>query len=138
MHLNVEKKLLLPAVPDSILRATAFVDSLLEGIGCPPKAHSQLSVIIDEIFSNIVHHAKGAETAEIRFTFTPETRTVRLTFADRGIPYNPLRYETPDVTLPAEKRAIGGLGIFLVRKLADGISYEYADGKNILSIDKRI
>ena len=138
MHPNIEKTLLLPVGPDSILKATAFVDSLLETIGCSAKTHSQLSVIIDEILSNIVHYAKGADTAEIRFVFTPETRIVRLTFTDKGIPYNPLRYDAPDVTLPAEKRAIGGLGIFLVRKLSDAISYEYADGKNILSIEKRI
>ena len=138
MHLNAKESIVLPAIPDSILKATDFVDRLLDTLNCSAKAHAQLSVIIDEIFSNIVHHARGAYTAEIRFSYDPETHVVELTFLDEGTPYNPLLHKEPDTTLPAEKRAIGGLGIFLVKKLTDRLSYEYSGGKNILHIWKTV
>ena len=57
-------------------------------------------------------------------------------FIDSGIPYNPLEKEDPDVTLPAEKRGIGGLGVFMVKKSMDEVTYEYKDGKNLLTIRK--
>ena len=138
MHFHAKDNLRLPAVPDSILTATAFVEERLEALGCSHKVTAQMSVVIDEILSNIVRHARGAETAELIFAYDSERKVVNLTFLDMGKPYNPLLHEEPDVTLPAEKRAIGGLGIFLVRKLTDGISYEYADGKNILRVQKRL
>ena len=138
MHSNAEESLMLPVNVDNVIAATTFVVERLSAIGCPAKAQAQISVIIDEIFSNIVRHARGAKTAEIRFSFDPETRMVHLTFSDEGAPYNPIRHEEPNVSLPIEKRKIGGLGIFLVRKLSDGLSYEYANGKNILHVDKRI
>ena len=59
-----------------------------------------------------------------------------ITFIDSGMPYDPLARPDPDVTLPAEEREIGGLGIYMVKKSMDNISYEYKDGKNILTIKK--
>ena len=63
---------------------------------------------------------------------------LELTFIDKGIPYNPLENKDPDVTLDIEKRKIGGLGIFLVKEMMDEVSYEYADGQNILKIKKNL
>ena len=64
--------------------------------------------------------------------------SVIITFIDRGVPYDPLKKDDPDVTLSAEERAIGGLGIFMVKKTMDEITYEYRDGQNILRIRKDI
>ena len=61
---------------------------------------------------------------------------MRIVFKDHGIPYNPLEKADPDVTLPAHKRKIGGLGIFMVKKVMDELSYEYKDGQNIMTIRK--
>ena len=57
---------------------------------------------------------------------------------DNGVPYDPLAAKDPDTTLSAEERQIGGLGIYMVKKSMDEISYEYQDGKNILKIRKNI
>ncbi len=67
-----------------------------------------------------------------------EKNQVYITFIDRGNPYNPLEKLDPDVTLSAEKRSIGGLGIFKVKKSMDDMRYEYKDGQNILTITKRL
>ena len=61
-----------------------------------------------------------------------------MTFIDKGVPYDPLKRKEPDVTLPAEEREIGGLGIFLTKKTMDYVSYEYRDGQNILTLKKKI
>ena len=69
---------------------------------------------------------------------TESPATVTITFIDRGIPYDPLKKEDPDITLSANERSIGGLGIFLTKKIADNISYEYKNGQNILKIRKSL
>ena len=61
-----------------------------------------------------------------------------ITFIDQGIPYDPLKKEDPDVTLSANEREVGGLGIFLVKKIMDDMKYEYKDGQNILKIFKKL
>ena len=61
-----------------------------------------------------------------------------ITFIDRGVPYDPLNNATPDINLPAEDREIGGLGIFLTKKVMDDVSYEYKDGQNILMLKKQL
>lgn len=63
---------------------------------------------------------------------------ISITFSDSGKPYNPLEKPDPDVTLSAEERSIGGLGIFMVKKSMDDMRYEYKDGQNILTITKRL
>ena len=65
-----------------------------------------------------------------------DPRAIKLVFKDRGIPYNPLAKEDPDITLSAEKRGIGGLGIFMVKNTMDHMEYKYSNGQNILSMDK--
>jgi len=93
-------------------------------------------VAMDEIASNIVHYS-GAPDFTVSVAFDDPPPRVRLTFSDGGTPYNPLLKADPDVTQPAEERAIGGLGIFMVKKMMDEIEYAYENGRNILTIGKK-
>ena len=134
------KKITMKAVVESIPAVTEFVDGVLESIDCPMRALMQINVAIDEIFSNIAHYAYPGKEGEatVQVSFDEQKRTVTICFRDRGVPYNSLDKTDPDVSLPAVERAVGGLGIFLVKKLMDNITYEYADGMNILCITKNI
>ena len=134
------KELTLPATIENIETVIDFVNGQLEEIKCPLKAQMQIDIAIDELFGNIAHYAYNPETgpATVRVEVTEEPIAVVITFIDRGVPYDPLKKEDPDITLSAEKRAIGGLGIFMVKKTMDEISYEYKDGKNILRIKKNM
>lgn len=134
------KEITLPAIIESISRVTAFVDEQLEALECPMKAQMQIDVAIDELFGNIARYAYAPGTGEaaVRFDFDADTRTVSITFLDSGIPFDPLAKAAPDINAPAEARAVGGLGIYLVRKTMDRVDYRYADGKNILIIQKHI
>ena len=124
-------ELTIPATVENIEKVTDFVNEKLEEIDCPMKAQMQIDVAIDELFGNIAHYAYNPETG-------PATVRVVITFIDHGIPYDPLKKDDPDITLSAEERGIGGLGIFMVKKTMDEITYEYKDGQNILRIRKDI
>ena len=128
------------AAVENIPAVTEFVDGVLESIGCPLRPQMQINVAIDEIFSNIAHYAYPDKEgdATVQVSYDEQRRTVTVCFRDRGVPYNSLDKSDPDVSLPAVERAVGGLGIFLVKKLMDNITYEYADGMNILCITKNI
>lgn len=125
---------------DRIPWLTEQVDGLLESLDCPMKAQMQIDVAIDELLANIASYAYGAGKGEVtvRFDFEPGDRTVMLTFIDSGVPYDPLAKPDPDVTLEVDKRSVGGLGIFLVKKTMDDMTYARLDGRNVLTIHKRI
>lgn len=134
------KELTIDASVENIETVTAFVDEQLEMLDCPIKAQMQIDIAIDELFGNIAHYAYHPEVgpATVRVEVVEEPLAVVITFIDHGVPYDPLKKEDPDVTLSAEEREIGGLGIYMVKKTMDDISYEYKDGQNILKIRKSI
>lgn len=117
-----------------------FVDKQLELYGCPMKAQLQIDIAVEEIFVNISNYAYNpcAGFAVIRVEVFREPLSVVLTFMDHGVPYDPLAKADPDVTLPADVREIGGLGIYMVKQSMDDIQYEYKDGQNILRIRKNL
>ena len=103
------------------------------------KAQMQIDIAIDEIFSNIARYAYQQETGSVtvRMDTLDDPPRILLTFIDNGIPYNPLTKEMPDTTsLPARKRPIGGLGLFMVKKTMDSVTYSFENGQNILTILK--
>ena len=126
------------ATPENIQVITAFVDEQLEQYDCPMKAQAQIDIAIDELFGNIVRYAYHPEigSATVQVEVVPEPLAVVITFIDQGKPYDPLAKEDPNVTLSAEEREIGGLGIYIVKKSMSDITYEYKDGRNILKIRK--
>ena len=117
----------------------AFVDQQMEEAGCAMKLMAQVDMAVEEIFVNIAHYAYHPEVGEaiVRCEAGGDPFQVVVGFADRGRPYNPLAREDPDVTLDAEQRQIGGLGIFMTKKLMDDIQYEFQDGQNILTLRKK-
>ena len=134
------KEMNIEATIDNIPTVTAWIDEQLEALDCPMKAQMQIDIAIDELFSNIARYAYNPETgpATVRVEVAENPMAVLITFIDKGIPYDPLKQEDPNTHLPAEEREIGGLGIFMVKKTMDDITYEYKDGQNILKIKKHI
>ena len=134
------KSITVEAKIENVDKVTEFVNEVLEEKECPLKVKMQLDVAIDEIFGNIAYYAygKGSGNATIQIEMEDNPPKITLTFIDQGIPYNPLENKDPDITLDIEDREIGGLGIFLVKKTMDELSYEYADGQNILTMKKEL
>ena len=134
------KEMSIAATIENIEVVTDFVNEQLEALDCPMKAQIQIDVAIDELFGNIAHYAYHPEVGEatVRVEVIQEPLAVVITFIDNGVPYDPLSKADPDITLSAEDREIGGLGIFMVKKSMDEITYEYKDGQNILAIKKSL
>ena len=134
------KELTLAATVENIETVTEFVNAQLELIDCPIKVQMQIDIAIDELFGNIAHYAYNTEvgSATVRVEVSEAPLAVIITFIDNGVPYDPLGKDDPDITLSAEEREIGGLGIYMVKQSMDEITYEYKDGQNILKIKKNI
>ena len=135
------REMTVEATMENIETVTDFVNQQLTEHGCTEKAMVQLDVAIDEVFGNIVRHAYGAETgtATVRVWMEEVSGIIHITFMDQGQPFNPLEKEMPDTTrLKARERPIGGLGLFMLKRTMDNMTYDYQDGKNILTIEKRI
>ena len=135
------KEIRLEAKKENIEKATEFVQEEMEEAGFSMKAIMQVAVAIDEIYVNIASYAygqgTGMVTVQVDIEQEDDGQEMVLTFIDSGIPFNPVEFEDPDITRPAEERSIGGLGIFLVKKTMNGMKYRRKDGKNILTIKKK-
>lgn len=119
----------------SIARVTAFVESWMAKTKVERKIINKVNIAIDEIYSNIAYYS-GAQWARVHYT--RDLEAIYLTFTDNGKPYNPLENEDPDITLSAEEREIGGLGIFMVRKIMDSVEYKYENSQNVLKLTKKL
>ena len=117
-----------------------FVNSHLSNVECPEKTRIQVDIAVEEIFVNIAHYASNPEVgkATIRVEISEKPLTISLTFMDSGKPYDPLSRKDPDVSLSAEQRHIGGLGIYMVKKSMDEIQYSYRNGTNMLTFKKKL
>ena len=127
------------ALTENLQEVMNFVDACLEEMAVSMKVQMQIDVAVEELFVNIAHYAYTPDTgtAIIQVETDNDTKQVSITFKDTGKPFNPLDKTDPDVTLSAEERSIGGLGIYMVKKSMDDMRYEYKDGQNILTIMKK-
>jgi anti-sigma regulatory factor (Ser/Thr protein kinase) len=99
-----------------------------------------ICVAVEEVFVNVAHYAYGEGEGEVSFAigFDAESRVATFRMADKGIPFDPLNKPDPDITLNAENRDIGGLGIFITKKTMDTVTYAYENGENVLIMKKKI
>ena len=128
------------AKTEALTDVLGFVDLMLEKYECPMKLQTAICVAIEEVFVNVARYAykDGEGNVEFGIGFDKESRTVTFRMADTGVQFDPLKKPDPDITLSADKRDIGGLGIFITKKTMDSIKYVYKNGKNILTMIKKI
>ena len=131
-------ELTVEAVVDNLPRVQAFVDTHLTEMHCPLKEQTQIDVALEEVFVNIAHYAYAPETGTATVRVKKGPGRVTVTLIDSGRPYDPLKKADPDVTLPAEDRQIGGLGVFMAKQIMDTLRYAYRNGRNILTMTKSL
>ena len=129
-----------PAKTDSLPDILGFVEETLESYECPMKIQMAVCVAIEEVFVNVANYAygDGEGDAILDIRFDDASRTVTFRMEDGGVPFDPLKKPDPDITLSAEDREIGGLGIFITKKTMDQVTYSYENGKNILTMMKKV
>ena len=134
------KIITVPAEAAALEMVNAFIQEKLESINCPKRAKMQMMLAVEEIFVNISSYAYHPEVgqAEVGVDIDGDPPTVTIRFLDQGRPFNPLEKPDADITLSAQEREIGGLGILLVKKIMDQVDYVYENGRNILTIKKEL
>ena len=123
---------------DTYPEVCEYVEGWLEEHDCPMKAAMQLTVALEEIYVNVAHYAYPNPPGQLDLGLDYSDNTVTMQFIDSGTPFDPLAKEDPDISLSVEERRIGGLGIFMVKKTMDNVSYEHKDGKNMLTLVKKV
>jgi anti-sigma regulatory factor (Ser/Thr protein kinase) len=152
-----KKNLKILAVVDNLAQVLENVDAQLETENCPMKIQMQVDIAVEELFVNIANYAYTPDTGDADILIEtlntcpiPEEyrkglsekdlkgKWLRITLSDSGVPFDPLQKDDPDISLSAQERRVGGLGIFMVKKSMDHMYYEYKDGKNHISIIKKL
>ncbi len=128
-------ELIIEASLDNMDAVQGFVGARIAD--CPVKIQNQIAIVVDEIFSNIANYAYNPEVggAKVRIAVGDE---IAIEFEDSGVAYDPLAKDDPDVTLSDEEREIGGLGLFMVKRMMDSVDYRRDGQKNILTIKKKL
>lgn len=129
-----------PAKTEELDNVLGFIEELLESFECSMKTTMSVSVAIEEVFVNVAHYAYPDGDGDVTFdvTFDENSRVVTFRMSDSGVPFNPLAKPDPDITLSADERQIGGLGIFITKKTMDSVEYVYENDKNVLIMIKKI
>ena len=129
-----------PAKTDALNDVIGFVEGALEEFECSMKNSMAICVAIEEVFVNVAHYAYGDGEGDVSFdiSFNNDSREITFVMKDRGIPFDPLAKADPDITLSAEERSVGGLGIFITKKTMDKVEYTYENGENVLTMIKKI
>ena len=130
----------IPAKTEFLNDLLGFVDEILDSFECPMKVQTSICVALEEVFVNVARYAYGGGDGDVELCvgFDAESRTMTFRMEDKGVPFDPLKKPDPDITLSAEEREIGGLGIFITKKTMDSVTYAYENGKNILTMTKKI
>lgn len=131
--------LTLPNDIETIPQLNEFIDTVAEEIGLDMSLTMSLNLAIEEAVVNVMEYAyPEGEQGNVDIEVIADDKWLTFIISDNGIPFDPTTQEDADTTLSAEERPIGGLGIFLVRQLMDSINYQRKDGKNILTLSKKM
>ncbi|MCR5792843.1 MAG: ATP-binding protein [Lachnospiraceae bacterium] len=130
------KELQIAAKTENLDTVFEFLDRELESCACNAKMQMQIRIAVEEIFTNISCYAYQETVGNATIQIETDKDAVTITIMDKGMPYNPLEKDDPDITLSAKERQIGGLGIFMAKNCMDHMEYAYRDESNILTLKK--
>jgi anti-sigma regulatory factor (Ser/Thr protein kinase) len=135
----MEKILILRNEIEEISKLPLFIEELGDELGLSPELIFNLNLVLEEAISNVVLYAYPKEEHEI-ITLTAKKIENQLIFilTDSGKEFDPTQIPDADITLSAEERSIGGLGIFLIRQIMNRVEYQRIDGKNVLTLGKEL
>lgn len=136
----MQKRLRIKNDTSELFVMNLFLEEAGEEFGLSTAFMMSLNLVLEEAVSNIIFYAYAGKEVEdaVDLALILEEGVLTVVVKDHGIPFDPTLREEPDVTLPAEERPIGGLGIFLIKNIMDEISYQREDDQNVFIMRKRI
>lgn len=117
----------------------SFVSDLCVRNSIPPKTEYDLNLALDEMITNVAHHAYpagGEHHFTLQISVSNEEFVARI--EDDGVEFNPTQHPIPDLDAPLEKRKVGGLGIHMVRQVMTSVEYQRVGGKNVVTLRKKL
>jgi anti-sigma regulatory factor (Ser/Thr protein kinase) len=135
----MEKKLVIKNDISEISKLAIFIDELSEELDFTPELNFNLNLVLEEAVSNVILYAYGKEEQkEISLVAQSCDNNLVFVLTDSGTEFDPTKVPDADITLSAEEREIGGLGIFLIRQIMNTVEYQRIDGKNVLTMRKQL
>ena len=126
------------AVLDNLPQITTFIEDKLTEFGASDDFRGKMGLALDEAVTNVVLYAYPQKKGLIRLTLKKAGEDILAEIRDQGTPYDPTQAPAPDLTVPLEQRKIGGLGIHLMRKSVDQLSYRHENGSNVFTLSKNM
>ncbi len=132
------EKLILPAKLDNLDQMISFVVDGVKALGFEEKCASQIQLVCEEALVNVINYAypEGQGDVDLGYSIDPASKVLTIIISDKGVAFNPLEKQDPDINQAVEERPIGGLGIFMIRKIMDSVTYQREGGCNILTLVK--
>ena len=136
----LQRDLSVAVEPGALSRLTSFLREALAAAGVDPEAGYAFELALEEIFVNVLSHGSvpGGSPRQFEARITAAVGEVNMVLSDDGRPFDPLSQPRPALDVPLEERPVGGLGIHLVREMMDKVTYWHADGRNHLSLTRRV
>ncbi len=130
------------ATLENLAKVFDFLHKAFDDLDVDDHIRGQVKMCVEEIYMNITHYAYNPEIglARVAFAVDDEIKPAKviITLSDKGKPYDPMTHEDPDLDLDLDDMPIGGLGIYLVKSTMDRVEYELKDGRNVLTMEKRL
>lgn len=138
-NICLKDSITLPNDISTIPQLNEFVDMVCESVNLEMAETMSLNLALEEAVVNVMDYAyPNGEQGDVTIEAKSDKKSLVFVISDSGIPFDPTQKEEVDTTLSAEERSIGGLGIHLVRNIMDNVNYERLDGKNVLTLVKKI
>ena len=135
----MEKKLVIKNDISEISKLATFIGELSEELDLTPELNFNLNLVLEEAVSNVILYAYGKEEQkDISLVAYSSDDNLVFVLTDSGTEFDPTKVPDADITLSAEEREIGGLGIFLIRQIMNTVEYQRIDGKNVLTMRKQL
>jgi len=139
--LESDKTITVEASMEYLDKVMSGIEAFLEACDCPMKIAMKILLCVEELYTNVVNYAYdspgGNCTIELKSLSEETEHGVTICMRDHGMPFDPFAKDDPDITLSAEEREIGGLGIYMVKTIMDTMSYEYKQQENIVTMTKK-
>ena len=136
--MNLYKEVEVPADMDHLDDVMGIIQEIMSNVEVDEAERMKVELAVEEMYTNIASYAysEGNGSASAKCKLTDHPGEIIICFTDTGKPYNPLDKPDPDINAGVEERGIGGLGIYMTKKMMDNVSYEYVDNRNVLTIRK--
>ncbi len=135
----MEKSLILANDITEISKLSAFIDEIGEEFSLTPDVVFNLNLVLEEAVVNVINYAYPKEEHQsIYLSAALHDDSIVFVLTDTGKEFDPTQAPEADITLSAEERPIGGLGIFLIRQIMNEVKYQRIEGKNVLTLEKKL